>query len=188
MIYCSRGVVWHKSFSDTAEVFIHMHMRFDPRRFTLIDECFSICILAVRHYTDEDPCFGKLSGIRINDLCRITSPVNFDLFTGLAWNVHSSTALFFILLYVMTELRIHKRLIASLTTLFKIFCPQQFLGYAVALQLFADILEVWHAPFGLYSFMRKQLLAQSDVRHGFIQRPCQLQLSGTLLNFRNGFL
>ena len=53
----------------------------------------------------------------------------------------------------MAELRIHQRLIAGLTALLKILCPQQFLSNTVALQLFTDILEVWHTSFGLHSFV-----------------------------------
>ncbi len=44
--------------------------------------------------------FCDFTGIRINNLCRITSPVNLDLLACFPRNVHGSTAFLLVLLNV----------------------------------------------------------------------------------------
>ena len=44
------------------------------------------------------------AGIRINDMCRISGPVNLNLFRRFAVDMHGGTALLFILLNVIAKL------------------------------------------------------------------------------------
>lgn len=69
-----------------------------------VQKCFHVCILAVSHYTNKYICLDDFAGIRINDCCRITCPVNFDLFTGFTVDMHGSTMFLLILLDVVAEL------------------------------------------------------------------------------------
>ena len=49
-------------------------------------------------------CLDDFAGIRINDCCRITCPINFNLFTGFTVDMHGSTMFLLILLDVVAEL------------------------------------------------------------------------------------
>ena len=44
------------------------------------------------------------AGMRINDMCRISGPVNLNLFRRFAVDMHGGTALLFILLNVIAKL------------------------------------------------------------------------------------
>ena len=98
------AVVGDKHRRYAAKVIIHISMRLDPVVGLLVDECFHKSILAIRQYTNEEPGICDLTGIGIDDMCRITSPVNFDLFTRLPGDMHSCTAFLLILLDVPAEL------------------------------------------------------------------------------------
>ena len=112
-----------------------------------IDERFDKSILAVGHNTNKDPCFGNFTGIRINNLCRITSPVNLDLLACFPRNVHGSTAFLLVLLNVITELGIHQSIITILTAFFEVFCPKELLVDTIFEQFLTDVVEVRH-PLG----------------------------------------
>ena len=76
-------------------------------------------------------CICNFTGIRINDVSRISCPINFDLLTGLSCNMHCRSAFLFILLDVIAELRIHKSFLSKLATLFTVFNPQKLFVDAV---------------------------------------------------------
>ena len=63
-----------------------------------------IWVLAVGHYSYENVGNQDLAGIRVNDMCRISGPVNLNLLSGLAVDVHGGAALLLVLLDVIAEL------------------------------------------------------------------------------------
>ena len=67
-------------------------------------------------------------------MCRITGPVDLNLLTGFAADVHRCTAFLLILLDVIAELRIHEWFLAGLATFLQIFRPEELLVYTVAEQ------------------------------------------------------
>ena len=81
-------------------------------------------MLAVSHYANEYISFGNLSGIRIDDLCRISRPVHFDLLPGLAGDMHGGATLLLMLLNVIAELRVHQGIIAVTSAVLEILCPE----------------------------------------------------------------
>ena len=121
-----------------------MDMGGNPCLLLFIDERFDKSILAVGHDTDKDPRFGNLTGIRINDLCRIASPVNLDLLACFSRDVHSSAPLLLVLLNVIAELGIHQSLITILTAFFKVFRPEELLVDTIFEQFLTDVVEVRH--------------------------------------------
>jgi hypothetical protein len=61
----------------------------------------------------------------------ITCPVNLDQFPRLSGDMHGGTPFLFILLDVIAELGIHKRVFAGLTAFLEVFSPQKLFGDAV---------------------------------------------------------
>ena len=78
-------------------------------------------ILAVSKDSYQYPCRGDLAGIWIDELCRITGPIYFDLLTRFPWDAHDCPALFFLFLGIIEELRIHGRFFLIHATLFTVF-------------------------------------------------------------------
>ena len=149
-----------------------MDMGIDPWFLLHIQKCFYICILTVCHHTNKYISFDDFSGIRINDCCRITCPVNFHLFTGLAVDMHGSTSFLLILLNVIAELGIHEWFITISTAVFHVFCPQELFSNSVTEQLFTDVIIVWH-PFSGCSLLyrREKLFCKDSIGVVFIKRP-----------------
>ena len=92
----------------------------------------------------ENVGIQDFAGIRINDMCRISGPVNFNLFCRFAVDMHSGTALLLILLDVIAELGIHKRLISGEAAFLKVLCPEELLIYSIAEKFLADMLVIRH--------------------------------------------
>jgi hypothetical protein len=131
MVDSCGAVIGHKYWGYTAEEFIHVGMGSDPVSCALVHECFDKCVLAVSHYTDKQPAVSDFSGIRIDDVCRITCPVNFDLLSGFSGDVHSSTPFLLIPMDVLAELRIHERNLTRKAAVLAVFDPQKFLGDSI---------------------------------------------------------
>lgn len=121
-----------------------MDMGGNPRLLLFIDERFDKSILAVGHDTDKDPCFGNLTGIRINDLYRITSQVNLDLLACFSRDVHDSAPFLLVLLDVITELGIHQSFITIPTAFFKVSHPEELLVDTIFEQFLTDVVEIRH--------------------------------------------
>ena len=96
-----------------------------------IQEGFYICVLAISHNAYKYVCLNDFTGIRINDGCRITCPVYFNLFTGFTIDVHGSTVFLLILLDVIAELGIHERFIAIGAAFLHVFGPKEFFADSV---------------------------------------------------------
>ena len=136
------------------------------------EEGFHIGVLAVAQNPNKDMGLSYFTSIRVDYVCRISSPVHFDLLSWPAGDVHGCTAALFILLDVVAELGVHKRFSAALTTGLQILRPQQLLVNAVPLEFSADIIEVWHLFGGAdLRCLGEQRLLQNGIRHGVIQRP-----------------
>ena len=103
-----------------------------------VSECIS-------HHADKYIGFVDLTSIRINDCCRISCPIDLNLLTRFPVDMHGSTSFLFILLDVVTELRIHKWFFVIQTTFFHIFRLQEFLGHSISEQLLMDVVKVWHS-------------------------------------------
>ena len=101
---CGFAVIRHKDTGSAAKVFIHVNVGGNPGLLFLVEESFHVRILAVGHDAYKQPCLGNFAGIRVNDLCRVSGPVYFNLLTGLAVDVHGGAAFLLILLDVITEL------------------------------------------------------------------------------------
>ena len=76
------------------------------------------------------PCIRDLTDIWIDEVCRITGPIYFDLLTRFPWDVHGCSAFVFILLDIIAELGIHERFFTVQGILFPEICLNQgFLSY-----------------------------------------------------------
>ena len=150
--HCRRGIIWYQNTGYTAEILIHVNVGGDPRTLLLIDESLDIRILTVCHDAHKEEGRNDLAGIRIDDLCRISCPVNFDLFAGLPIDVHGCAAFLLILLDVIAELGIHEWLFAGLAAFLQVLRPEELFVDTVAEQLLPDVVEVRHA------FLRRYLL------------------------------
>src|SRR5699024_656222 len=144
VIHGSTAVIRHQDLSDTAKVLIHVDMCSNPRWLLFVHECFHIWILAVSHYSYENVGVQDLASIRINDMCRISSPIYLNLLCRFAVDMHGSTALLLILLDVIAELGIHKRLISGEAAFLKVLCPEEFLVHAIAEKFLPDISVIRH--------------------------------------------
>lgn len=102
--------------------------------------------MTVAQDTDKQPALCKLTRIRVNDAGWFSCPVDLNLLAGFPRNVHGYTPLLFLLLNVVTKLRIHKWLILILTARFTILNPQKFFGYSISQQFLTNGVEVWQAP------------------------------------------
>ena len=105
-------IIRNQDMGHATKALIHMCMCGDPCALLLVDKGLYVWILAIRHNSNEKVGRDDLTGIRIRDLSRITSPVNFDLFTRLPVDMHGCTPFLFVLLDMITELGVHERLIA----------------------------------------------------------------------------
>lgn len=139
------GIIRNQNTSYAAEVLIHVNVGGNPCTLLLIDESFNVRVLAVRHDAHEEKSRDNLTGIRIGDLSRISSPIDLDLLTGLSVDMHRSTAFLLVLLDVIAELGIHERIIAGLTAFLQIFRPEKLLIHSISKQLLLDVAEVRHA-------------------------------------------
>ena len=110
----------------------------------LIHKGFYVWILTVGHNTHENLGIQNFTGIWVDDVRRITCPVDLDLLCGLAVDMHSGAALLLILLDVVAELRVHKWFFFGETAFFKILCPKELPIHSVPKKLFADMLEIGH--------------------------------------------
>ncbi len=146
VVNCCFTIIRSKYFCYTAKVFIHMDVRGNPGRLFFINRSLNIGILSVSHYANEKICVGNFAGIRIDDVGRIARPINFYLFTWFVVDVHRCTVFLLILLDLIAELGIHKRLIAGLAAFLKVFCPQKLFVDAIAEQFLSDISKIRH-PF-----------------------------------------
>ena len=112
MLHCPRTVVRNQHRFSTAEEFKHLDIRFD------LVVCFQVQIflykgiLAVSIDSYKDPWLRDLASVWIDELCRITGPIYFDLFQRFPWDVHGCPAFFFIILDVVAKLGIHERFFA----------------------------------------------------------------------------
>lgn len=140
VIHGSAAVVRHEDLGNTAEALVHVDMCGNPRLLLFIHECLYIRVLAVGHHSYENVSIQNFAGIWICDMCRISSLVYLDLFRRLTVDMHSSTALLLILLDVIAELGVHKRLISGETTFLKALCPKEFFVYSVTEKFFAGML------------------------------------------------
>lgn len=64
--------------------------------------------------------------LRINDRFRIINPVLFHLFTRVLITMHGNIVLLFVLMNIISKLRIHKFFFDISTTVFHVFYPQKF--------------------------------------------------------------
>ena len=142
----SFGVIRNQDTGYAAELLIHMYMSGDPCTLLLIDKGFNVRILPVRHNANKEKGRDGLAGIWIRDLSRISGPINLDLFTGLPIDVHGGAAFLLILLDVIAELGIHKRLITGLTAFLKVFRTKEILIDSISEQFLLDVGKVRH-PF-----------------------------------------
>ena len=69
---------------------------------------------------------------------RISSPIYFNLFCMFSIDMHSGAALLLILLDVIAELGIHKRLISREAAFLKVLCPEKLLIYSIAEKFLAS--------------------------------------------------
>lgn len=60
--------------------------------------------------------------------------------------MHSGTVFLLILLDVIVELGIHKRLISGETAFLKVLCPEKFFIYSIAEKFFADMGIIRYSP------------------------------------------
>ena len=126
MIYCSCAVIGNQHWCNTTEKLKHLDVCFNPIVCLFIHVCLYKCILAVGQNSYKNPCFCDLAGIRINDVGRISRPVNFGLFTGFSLDMHGCSALFLILLDVIAELGIHERFFSVHAAFLTVFHPEEF--------------------------------------------------------------
>lgn len=110
-----RRIIGNKNRCNTTKELVHMNMCGVPRGLLFVDKSLCKGVLAISHYTNENPGWCGLPGIRINDLGGISGPVNLDLLTGFPRNVHGGSPLLLILLDVIVELRVHERIFAILS-------------------------------------------------------------------------
>src|SRR5690554_6210510 len=108
----------------------------------LINKCFYKGILTVCHYANEEMGLYDFTSVRIYDVCRITCPINFNLFTRFSIDMHSCTTFLLILLNVVAELRVHKGLFVIKTTFLHVLCPEEFFGDPIFEQFFLDVDKV----------------------------------------------
>ena len=108
---CGSTVIRYRDAGYAAKELIHMDMGSDPGLGPFVYKSLHVSILAVRQYTDKDPCISDLTGIRVDDMGRVTSPVDFYLFSRFSGNVHGGAPFLLILLDMEAKLRIHKRII-----------------------------------------------------------------------------
>ena len=144
MIYSSGAVVRDNDPRDTAEVFKHVNVCCDPRFLLFIYESLGISILAVGASSYKDPCISNLTVVRIDDVSRISGPVDFHLLSRFSWDMHGGTAFLLILLDVIAELRVHERLLIIHTAHLAVLCPKKLFGYTVAKQFLTNVRKVWH--------------------------------------------
>ena len=64
----------------------------------------NIQVLAVSHHPYENVGIQDLAGIRVNNVCRISGPVNLNLLRRLTVDMHGGAALLLVLLDVIAEL------------------------------------------------------------------------------------
>ena len=121
-VYRSGGVVGDKNPRDTAKELEHMDMRCNPGVGLFVRKCFHIGVLAERHRTYEQVGVNYLAGVRVGDVSRVSGPVNFNLLSGLAGDMHRSLPLNFLFVDVEAELRIHKRFFSRLAAVLQIRC------------------------------------------------------------------
>jgi hypothetical protein len=100
-----------------------MDMNSDPCFLFFINKYLGVGVHAVSHGTYKKPYICDLTSVRINDVSRLTCPVNFNLFTRISRDMHGSLAFLLILLYVIAELRIHKRFFTLHTAILTVFTP-----------------------------------------------------------------
>ena len=161
----------------------------DPGILLFIGKSFHIRVLAVAHDPNEQECLCHLTGIRIYDIGRVSCPVYLDLLSGFSGDMHRCTAPLLVLLDVIAELGVHEGLSACHAAFLQIFGPEQLLVDTVSHQLLADILEIRHPLLGTdFGFSRKQNLLECLVRHGLVQGPLDLFLSGSLQDPVHGLL
>ncbi len=136
------GIIRNQNRRYATEEFIHVDMCRDPGTFFLVDESFNEGVLAIGHHADKDPRLCVFASIRINNLGRISHPVNFDLFAGPSWKMHCGVALLFVLLDVIAKLGIHKWIITCSLAVFKVFRPKEFLVDTVAEKFLSDVIII----------------------------------------------
>ena len=146
MVYFRSAVIRYNDARYATQELIYMDMSGDSCLCLFIYENFYICILVVNQNTDKDPCISDLAGIRIDDMSRSTCPIDLDQFHWLSGDMHGGTPFLFILLDVIAEMRIHKRVPDRPTAFFEVFNSQKLFGDIVFLQFLSDILVVRH-PF-----------------------------------------
>ena len=98
-------------------------------------------------------------------------------------------AFLLILLDVVAELRIHKRIVPIATTVFHVLRPKKLLVNSVPKQLLLDVLEVRHS----LCTLRLWLLGEHDrlqlfIGHVVAERPADPQLLCPVPNLNDGFL
>ena len=67
-------------------------------------ESSSVTAHEISNNTNKYVCLNDFSSIWINDCCRITCPINFNLFTGFPVDMHGSTMFLLFLLDMVAEL------------------------------------------------------------------------------------
>ena len=72
---------------------IHMIVNFDPVNGAFIDKSFNKCILIVGQCIDKNPGICDFLSVRIDDLGRISSPVNFYLLAGITRDMQGNPTL-----------------------------------------------------------------------------------------------
>ena len=98
-------------------------MCFNPVVRFLIQVCLYKGILTISKDSYKDLCLRDLTGVWIDEPCRIAGSVYFNLLTWFPWNVHGCSAFFFILLDIVAELRIHERFFVIHATFLTVFYP-----------------------------------------------------------------
>ena len=186
VVYTGLEVVRYQHDSRAAKILEHIDMDMDPVRHIHPQTAFCVGIHAEGQNANKQVDGNCFSGVPVNDVQLVSSPVHLDPVTGLSGDMHSCTLFFCKLLEVIAELRVHEGLFAQLTALLAVLHPEQLERYTAPGQLFGYFLKVWHSVQGyLFLLLWKQQPLQVCVRLD-IQQPGEIGCTGPLQNGCNG--
>ena len=142
----------------------------DPVPGPLVQKSFDVGVLTLGENAHEQPAVSNLTGVRIDDVCRIARPVDFDLFTGFSRDVHGCTAFLLVSADVFAELGIHERLFAGLPAFLAVFDPQKLFGDTVPQKFLADVTVIGQTSVCCRFLTREQKFLKCAVGHARIER------------------
>ena len=181
MDYCRRAVVWHEHLGYATEEGVHVDVRLQPGMLPFIGVCLGEGVLAVRQDADKDPGFDALTGVAVDEVGRVTGPVDLNLLTRLVPEMHGCLTTQPVLLDVVTELRVHEPLLTTQTTGLQILRPQELLVDAILAELLVDEVEVRQATVCWRCFgWRSEDFCQFGIGLLCRQRPVDVVLLGEL--------